>query len=464
MTLRHVGTTLASALVVLGMALPAAAQVATGTVSGTVKDAQGGVIPGATVTLTNERQGTSLAPAVTSSTGDYVFPNVPTGTYTVEVAMTGFTSSKRTGVAVSAGDRVSVQPFTLDVGGDDRDDQGHGRSAADPVAERRALVHHHRRRRREPADPEPHVQRARGAGARHEQYRRQQPGAAGRRRREQRHVRRHRHHRHRQQLDSADDEHGGGRGSQGARLELPGRVRPVERRPDLRGHQERHEPVPRLRLRHRAQFRLEQQQLGEQAQRQSEDDLEREGLGLLDRRSGREARAAATSCSSSSARSGVRGRPADRSPGSACRPSSNGRAIFRSRGTTTAPSSRTSATTRPGSPCSAADTTRLLPGRRRRRQNPAEPALRDRPERAEVLAAAERQRGLRGDRQLQLSEHQADGGVARPPGSGSRRLPVLAEAARQRQAAHAGQLDGAEQRQHPVRHRRRRRSFPASTT
>ena len=37
--------------------------------------------------------------------------------YTVEVAMAGFTSAKRTSVAVSAGDRVSVQPFTLDVAG-----------------------------------------------------------------------------------------------------------------------------------------------------------------------------------------------------------------------------------------------------------------------------------------------------------------------------------------------------------
>ena len=102
----------AVALFALMIPVHAWAQVSTGTVTGTVKDGQGGVIPGATVTLTNERQGTVLAPAVTSSTGDYVFPNVPTGTYTVEVTMTGFASSKRTGVAVSAGDRVSLQPFT----------------------------------------------------------------------------------------------------------------------------------------------------------------------------------------------------------------------------------------------------------------------------------------------------------------------------------------------------------------
>jgi len=117
MTLRQACTGLAVALTLLARAVPTTAQVATGTVSGTVKDAQGGVIPGATVTLTNERQGTALAPAVTNYSGDYVFPNVRTGTYTIEVAMAGFANSKRTGVAVSAGDRVAVQTFTLEVAG-----------------------------------------------------------------------------------------------------------------------------------------------------------------------------------------------------------------------------------------------------------------------------------------------------------------------------------------------------------
>ena len=42
-----------------------------------------------------------------------------------------------------------------------------------------------------------------------------------------------------------------------------------------------------------------------------------------------------------------------------------------------------------GLPCSAADTTRLLPGRRRARPDPAEPPLRARPRRAEHLPDAE---------------------------------------------------------------------------
>ena len=65
--------------------------------TGTVKDIQGGVIPGATVTLTNERQGTALAPASPATRVSYVFPNVPTGTYTMEVAMQGFSPARRTG-------------------------------------------------------------------------------------------------------------------------------------------------------------------------------------------------------------------------------------------------------------------------------------------------------------------------------------------------------------------------------
>src|SRR5207244_10855455 len=50
----------------------AGAQITTGTVSGVVKDAQGGFIPGATVVLISEARGTKSAPVVTTDTGVYV--------------------------------------------------------------------------------------------------------------------------------------------------------------------------------------------------------------------------------------------------------------------------------------------------------------------------------------------------------------------------------------------------------
>jgi hypothetical protein len=95
----------------------AAAQITTGTVTGTVKDAQGGVIPGATVTLVSESKGTKSAPVVTNATGDYTFPNVTPDTYTVEITMEGFKTLRRTGVQVSGGDRVGLGALTIQIGG-----------------------------------------------------------------------------------------------------------------------------------------------------------------------------------------------------------------------------------------------------------------------------------------------------------------------------------------------------------
>ena len=99
------------------LAAPALAQITTGNVAGTVKDAQGGVVPGATVVLVSETKGTKSAPSVTNASGDYVFPNVTADTYTVEVTMEGFKTLTRKGVRVSGGDRVAVPNLTIEVGG-----------------------------------------------------------------------------------------------------------------------------------------------------------------------------------------------------------------------------------------------------------------------------------------------------------------------------------------------------------
>ncbi|PYR57431.1 MAG: hypothetical protein DMF91_19515, partial [Acidobacteria bacterium] len=107
---------LAAALMWLAAAAPVWAQITTGTVSGTIKDSQGGVIPGATVVLVSETRGTKSAPAFTNESGDYVFPNVTPDTYTVEVTMDGFKTVKRGGIAVSGADRVGVPPLTLEPG------------------------------------------------------------------------------------------------------------------------------------------------------------------------------------------------------------------------------------------------------------------------------------------------------------------------------------------------------------
>src|SRR5262245_59157216 len=100
-----------------GLAAPASAQITTGAVTGTVTDAQGGVIPGATVIIISETQGTKSSPVVTNTEGRYVIPNVTVDTYTVQVTMVGFRTLSRQGVRVSGGDRVLVEAIVLQVGG-----------------------------------------------------------------------------------------------------------------------------------------------------------------------------------------------------------------------------------------------------------------------------------------------------------------------------------------------------------
>jgi hypothetical protein len=101
----------------LTVALSAMAQITTGSVAGTIKDAQGGVIPGATVTLTSETKGTVLTPTVTNATGDFQFPVTPVDTYTVEITMSSFKTLKQSGVPVSPGARTVLGTLTLEVGG-----------------------------------------------------------------------------------------------------------------------------------------------------------------------------------------------------------------------------------------------------------------------------------------------------------------------------------------------------------
>jgi len=104
-------------VMLLTASLSAIAQITTGSVVGTVKDAQGGVIPGATVTLTSETKGTSLPPTVTTATGDFQFPVTPVDTYTVEITMPSFKTIKQSGVAVSPGVRTVLGNLTLEIGG-----------------------------------------------------------------------------------------------------------------------------------------------------------------------------------------------------------------------------------------------------------------------------------------------------------------------------------------------------------
>jgi hypothetical protein len=81
------------------IAAPALAQ-QTGTLSGVVRDAQGAVLPGVTVTATSPALIGGGRTVVTGETGAYQLAAIPSGEYTVTYELTGFTSLKRENIVV----------------------------------------------------------------------------------------------------------------------------------------------------------------------------------------------------------------------------------------------------------------------------------------------------------------------------------------------------------------------------
>ncbi len=106
---------LAIAGLLLSAGPSASAQTTSASVSGSVRDAQGGMLPGATVTLTSRTQSNTLT-AVTDAEGRFVFPIVRPDTYSLQVSLQGFKTLEQTNVVVNANDKFSTGQLTLEVG------------------------------------------------------------------------------------------------------------------------------------------------------------------------------------------------------------------------------------------------------------------------------------------------------------------------------------------------------------
>ena len=96
-----------SALSLGFLALPLAAQEARGTLLGRVTDASDALIVGARVEASNVDTGVRFT-SLTNRTGDYVFPLLVPGTYTVKVEHPGFKTSTRSGIVVRVNDQVAL--------------------------------------------------------------------------------------------------------------------------------------------------------------------------------------------------------------------------------------------------------------------------------------------------------------------------------------------------------------------
>jgi hypothetical protein len=104
---RRIGMIVVAALGALLSAAQVHAQVATGTIFGSVTDASGAAVPGAQVTATNV--GTQFSRTTTTdASGQYSLPLLPVGNYKVDVSLSGFKNVSRTGIVLEVGRNARI--------------------------------------------------------------------------------------------------------------------------------------------------------------------------------------------------------------------------------------------------------------------------------------------------------------------------------------------------------------------
>jgi len=86
-----------------------------GTITGTVLDSSGSVVPGASVMITNVDKGVVARSITTGPGGIYVAEALPVGTYQVSVTAAGFQTTVSSNVMLNVADRLEVN-FSLKVG------------------------------------------------------------------------------------------------------------------------------------------------------------------------------------------------------------------------------------------------------------------------------------------------------------------------------------------------------------
>ena len=104
---KQLGWALWTAALLAAMVMPAGAQEITGTITGVVRDASGGVLPGVTVTATHTTRGATRE-ALSSETGVYTLPFLPIGVYDITFSLQGFQSVVMRGISLHVNDRLEV--------------------------------------------------------------------------------------------------------------------------------------------------------------------------------------------------------------------------------------------------------------------------------------------------------------------------------------------------------------------
>ncbi|MBB5055608.1 hypothetical protein HDF16_000277 [Granulicella aggregans] len=109
-------TLLVLLLTFVGMSVQLLSAQTTASLSGTVTDATGAVIPGATVAITNNAS-KDQRKIESNGAGYFTFAGLIPGTYTVDITANGFRGFRQSDVSVNPGDVRALTNLTLEIGG-----------------------------------------------------------------------------------------------------------------------------------------------------------------------------------------------------------------------------------------------------------------------------------------------------------------------------------------------------------
>src|SRR5258708_1714935 len=102
------------AVCLLAIAFAVFAQTDRGTITGTVSDPAGAVVPNSAIEARNTETG-AVYPVAASATGNYTIAQLPAGAYELSVTVPGFKKYVRTGLIIQAAQTIRVDA-TLEVG------------------------------------------------------------------------------------------------------------------------------------------------------------------------------------------------------------------------------------------------------------------------------------------------------------------------------------------------------------
>jgi outer membrane receptor protein involved in Fe transport len=91
------------------------AQTTSGSIAGSVVDAQHAALPNAAVTAQEQQQKFTVK-TTTNETGRFVLTQVPPGTYTLSIEAPGFKKLDRSGIVLNANDKLALGEVTMEIG------------------------------------------------------------------------------------------------------------------------------------------------------------------------------------------------------------------------------------------------------------------------------------------------------------------------------------------------------------